>query len=105
MSVAQTPASNSGRDNHRNRLHILTATQLYAARFHVNAFDVHVGPKIKIGFFHSTGKGVKKLRTVRSFKSWIVVYIAVNRMELAANPFVLLEHERVQTKLIAPQRG
>ena len=75
-----------------------------APGFQVNAVDRNVGPEIEVAVFGLCGKTVAHLAAVCSARSEIIFNRVVNGKELAADLFGLLQDQRVEAQLVAPER-
>src|SRR5207249_12121684 len=94
----------TGGDDHCDRLNILTAAKRDAFRFHIDALTLSVGPKIEIRSLRLFDKTIAQLAAVCCIYAEMVSNRVVNRKKLPADLLVLLQHQSVQAKLVAPKR-
>src|SRR5437762_13328998 len=89
-------------DDDGDRLQLFTAAQLNSFSFQVHAFNLNIRPKIEIRSLRLLDKTIAQLAPVRRPQSKIILDRVVNRKKLPADFLALLEHERVETQLVAP---
>src|SRR2546425_458769 len=100
---AQLSTTQTGGDDDGDCLKTLAGVKGNAPGFQVNAVDLDVGPEIEIAVFGLFDKTIAQLAAVGSLHTEIIHNRMVNRKELAADLFVLLQNQRVEAQLVAPK--